>query len=61
MKELIEVKLIDLPDLDVDPYQGQPQHEQMLRKERDEHANRLRGAINRPSPYYSKYPERIFI
>ena len=62
MKELIEVKLIDLPDLDVNVEPWSPyQHEKMLRKERDEHANRLRGAINRPSPYYSKYPERIFI
>jgi hypothetical protein len=34
-------------------YQGQPQHEQMLRKERTVNANRLKNAINRPSPYYS--------
>ena len=47
MKELIEVKLIDLPDLDVDPYQGQPQHEQMLRKERDEHAKRIAISIQK--------------
>ena len=46
MKELIEVKLTDLPDLDVDVEPWSPyQHEKMLRKERDEHAKRIAKRI----------------
>ena len=46
MKELIEVKLTDLPDLDVNVEPWSPyQHEKMLRKERDEHAKRIAKRI----------------
>ena len=48
MKELIEVKLIDLPDLDVDVEPWSPyQHEKMLTKERTEHAKRIAISIQR--------------
>ena len=48
MKELIEVKLIDLPDLDVNVEPWSPyQHEKMLREERDEHAKRIAISIQK--------------
>jgi len=51
MKELIEVKLTDLPDLDVNVEPWSPyQHEKMLRKERDEHAKRITESPKDPPP-----------
>ena len=51
MKELIEVKLTDLPDLDVDVEPWSPyQHQKMLTKERTEHAKRITESLKAPPP-----------
>ena len=51
MNKLREVKLTDLPDLDVDvePY-DEPYHQKMLTKERTEHAKRITESLKAPPP-----------
>jgi hypothetical protein len=48
MNKLREVKLTDLPDLDVEPY-DEPYHQKMLTKERTEHAKRIAKRITESS------------
>ena len=62
MRKLREVKLTDLPDLDVDvePY-DEPYHQKMLTKERTEHAKRIAKRITKSSQPLPPKTEHLLI